>query len=56
YEYLKTGDLKKSGCFASSVSSLKIEHTGPDFSMEENEVRNRQASLLDKKDFKILQW
>ncbi len=55
YEYLKTGDLKKSGCFASSVSSLKIEHTGPDFSMEENEVRNRQASLLDKKDFRILQ-
>lgn len=54
YEYLKTGDLRKSGCFASSVSSIMIEHTGPDFSMKENEVRDRQKSLLAKKGFKII--
>jgi len=53
FEYLKTGDLKKSGCFASAVSSIMIEHTGPDFSMDETEVRRRQAILLDKNDFKI---
>ncbi|MCP4703027.1 MAG: ribokinase [candidate division Zixibacteria bacterium] len=54
FEYLRTGDLKKSGCFASSVSSVMIEHTGPDFNMEKNEVRRRQAILLDKSDFKII--
>jgi sugar/nucleoside kinase (ribokinase family) len=53
YEYLKTGDLKKSGCFASSVSSLMIEQIGPDFIMDENEVRRRQTTLYDKTDFKL---
>ncbi len=55
YEYMKTGDLKKSGCFASAVSSIMIEHTGPDFSMIENEVRRRQETLLNKDNFKVLQ-
>ncbi|MCP4706444.1 MAG: ribokinase [candidate division Zixibacteria bacterium] len=54
FEYLRTRDLKKSGCFASSVSSVMIEHTGPDFSMNEKEVRRRQATLLDKSDFEII--
>jgi len=52
-EYLRTGDLKKSGCFASAVSSLMIEQVGPDFSMNEKNVRRRQKILLDKTDFKI---
>ncbi len=54
YEYLKTGNLKKSGCFASSVSSIMIEHTGPDFPMNENEVRRRQETLLGINGFKVL--
>jgi sugar/nucleoside kinase (ribokinase family) len=55
HEYLRTGNLKKSGCFASAVSSIMIEQVGPDFSLNEKEVRRRQSSLLDKKHFKILQ-
>jgi len=54
YEYLKTGDLKKSGCFASAVSSMMIEYTGPDFSMDEKELRHRQAILINKTDFKAI--
>ncbi len=48
YEYLKTGDLKKAGCFASCVSSIMIEQVGPDFVLTEDEVRRRQKTLLDK--------
>ena len=48
YEYLKTGDLRKSGCFASSVSSIMIEQVGPDFVLIE-EVRRRQKTLLDNR-------
>ena len=51
FEYLRTGDLKKSGCFASSVSSLMIEQIGPDFIIDENEVRRRQTTLFNKTDF-----
>lgn len=54
YEYLRTGDLKKSGCFASAVSSIMIEQTGPDFSMSEKEVRRRQEVLLSKTDFSVI--
>jgi sugar/nucleoside kinase (ribokinase family) len=48
FEYLKTGDLRKAGCFASCVSSIMIEQVGPDFVLTENEVRRRQNTLLDK--------
>jgi len=49
YEYLKTGDLKKAGCFASCVSSIMIEQVGPDFVLIEDEVRRRQKTLLDNR-------
>jgi len=48
FEYLKTGDLRKAGCFASCVSSIMIEQVGPDFVLTEDEVRRRQKVLLDK--------
>ncbi len=53
FEYLRTKDLRKSGCFASCVSSIMIEQVGPDFIMTESEVRYRQKILLDKADFKV---
>lgn len=54
YEYLNTGgDLKRSGCFASCVSSIMIEQIGPDFEMTEQEVRRRQAQLLNQDHFKV---
>lgn len=53
FEYLKTGDLKKSGCFASAVASIMIEQVGPDFILTEQEARHRQKMLLDRADFKI---
>ena len=53
FEYLRTGDLRRSGCFASCVSSIMIEQVGPDFVMTESEVRRRQKTLLDKADFKV---
>jgi len=53
YEYLKTGDLRKAGCFASCVSSVMIEQVGPDFIMTVDEIRRRQNKLLEMTDFKI---
>ena len=53
FEYLRTGDLRQSGCFASCVSSVMIEHVGPDFVMTETEVRKRQKKLLGMQDFKV---
>jgi len=53
FEYLRTKDLRKSGCFASCVSSVMIEQVGPDFVMTEDEVRRRQQTLLEKADFKV---
>jgi len=53
FEYLRTGDLRKAGCFASCVSSIMIEQVGPDFVMTESEVRRRQATLLEMSDFKV---
>lgn len=54
YEYLNSGgDLKRSGCFASCVSSIMIEQMGPDFELTEQEVRSRQAQLLNMADFKV---
>ena len=53
FEYLRTGDLRKAGCFASSVSSIMIEQVGPDFILSEAEVRRRQATLLSQADFRV---
>lgn len=54
YEYLKTGgDLRRAGCFASSTSSIMIEHCGPDFEMTEAMIRSRQEKLLAMNDFKV---
>ncbi len=54
FEYLKTnGDLRKSGCYASCTSSVMIENTGPDFSMTESMIRERQEKLLGITDFKV---
>jgi len=52
FEYLRTHDLRQSGCFASCVSSIMIEQVGPDFALTESEVRRRQQMLLAMKDFK----
>ncbi len=53
FEYLKTGgDLRKSGCFASCVSSVMIEQVGPEFEMTEQVVRERQNTLLAMEGFR----
>ncbi|MCX6833575.1 MAG: PfkB family carbohydrate kinase [candidate division Zixibacteria bacterium] len=52
FEYLRTHDLRESGCFASCVSSIMIEQVGPDFELTEREVRRRQQKLLAMKGFK----
>ena len=52
FEYLRTHDLRQSGCFASCVSSIMIEQVGPDFVMTETEVRRREQTLLATNDFK----
>jgi len=52
FEYLRTHDLRRSGCFAACVSSIMIEQVGPDFAMTETEVRRRQRTLLAISDFK----
>jgi sugar/nucleoside kinase (ribokinase family) len=53
YEYLRTGDLRKAGCFASCVSSIMIEQVGPDFTLTESEVRRRQTTLLKQTGFTV---
>lgn len=54
FEYLKTGgDLRRAGCFASAMSSIMIEHVGPDFPMNEQMIRERQEKLLAMTDFKL---
>ncbi len=53
FEYLKTGDLRRAGCFASCTSSIMIENVGPDFEMTEAMIRNRQEHLLAKTDYKV---
>lgn len=53
FEFLRTGDLRKSACFASAVSSIMIEQVGPDFKMTETEVRRRQTALLSQTDYRI---
>jgi sugar/nucleoside kinase (ribokinase family) len=54
HEYLRTGgDLRRAGCFASSTSSIMIEHTGPDFAMSDAAVCARQKTLLLMGEFKV---
>ncbi|MDH3890344.1 MAG: PfkB family carbohydrate kinase [candidate division Zixibacteria bacterium] len=54
FEYLKTGgDLHRAGCYASCTSSVMIENSGPDFSMTENMIRERQAELVKLAGFKV---
>ncbi|HSG98699.1 MAG TPA: PfkB family carbohydrate kinase, partial [candidate division Zixibacteria bacterium] len=45
FEYLRTGDIVKSACFAGATSSSMIENVGPDFEMTEQMVRARAAKL-----------
>jgi len=53
FEYLRTRDLRRAGCFASCVSSFMIEHTGPDFPLAERAVRARQEELLALADYRV---
>ncbi len=53
YAYLNNESLRECGTFASCVSSIMIEQVGPDFSMDEKTVRERQKKLLEQKDFKV---
>ncbi len=48
-KYLETPqDLAGVGCFASSVSSVMVENSGPDFPLTRAEVDRRQARLLSR--------
>ncbi len=54
FEYLKTGgDLRRAGCYASCTSSVMIENSGPDFSMTEDMIRERQVELLKIENYKV---
>jgi sugar/nucleoside kinase (ribokinase family) len=47
YRYLQGGfDLWEIGCFASSVASVMVEHTGPEFPLTLEEAERRTAMLL----------
>ena len=47
FEYLRTGgDLRRAGCYGSCTSSVMIENSGPDFSMTDDMILKRQATLL----------
>ncbi len=47
YEYSRTGNVVSSCFFASAAASIKVEHSGPDFPMDEKEVK-RRVLLLEK--------
>ena len=54
FEYLKTGgDLRASGCYASSTATIMLENVGPDFPMNEPTIRERQKKLLTMGDFRL---
>ncbi len=54
FEYLKTGgDLRQAGCYASCTSSIMIENVGPDFTMTEQLIRERQEKLLKMSGFRL---
>jgi hypothetical protein len=41
-------DLTAVGCFASSVASVMVENSGPDFPLTRAEADRRQAILLSQ--------
>ena len=41
FEYLKTSDVLASSLFASAAASIKVENSGPDFPLLEDDVRSR---------------
>jgi sugar/nucleoside kinase (ribokinase family) len=48
-KYLETpNDLRAVGCFGSSVSSVMVENSGPDFPLSRQEADWRQAFLLNQ--------
>jgi len=53
HAYLNDEPLRHCGTFASCVSSIMIEQVGPDFTLTEAMVRQRQSTLLEKNDFKV---
>jgi len=54
FEYLKTGgDLRRAGCYASCTSSVMIENSGPDFSMTDDMIRERQVVLLKLEGYEV---
>jgi len=54
FEYLKSGgDLRRAGCYGSCTSSVMIENSGPDFSMTEDMIRERQETLLAIDGFRV---
>ncbi|MFX1487259.1 MAG: PfkB family carbohydrate kinase [Promethearchaeota archaeon] len=46
FEYLRNGDVSRSGYFASAAASIMVEYTGPEFPMSFEEVKRRSESLL----------
>jgi len=54
FEFLKSGgDIRRAGCYASCTSSVMIENTGPDFSMTEAMIRERQEKLLAMRNYQV---
>lgn len=53
HAYLNGEPLRGCGTFASCVSSLMIEQVGPDFTLDEKTVRERQRPLLDNIEFTV---
>jgi len=47
YEYLRSKDLYRAGCYGSAVASIMIENTGPSFPLDEDEVNERFQRLVD---------
>ena len=45
-KYLSGANLYRCGLFASAAASIKVEYTGPDFSLEEAEVERRAQKLF----------
>ena len=48
YQYLREpSNLLKAGCFGSSVASVMVENTGPDFPLTLDEAEQRATTLLE---------
>jgi len=50
FEYNKTRDIASSGLFASAAASIMVENSGPDFPMNEKEVRRRLTVIRSQGD------